>query len=343
MTSSQQSAVEVERLARVGAENALKNGLHLRASETVHVMTWGASVPFEAFASVAGALGARLVHVPLEGLASVPPDQQPARLADWLTGATATIALLDDTVPFTISRAAAESARRNGARHLHLPRADARVLATSIRADPDRIDAINTRLLSQLPRPVRVVVTSDAGTRIDVSLSARFELQSGDGRPGAGSFETLPSGYVYTHPASVTGTYVADRVVYGNGVHPPRGAVRRTPVRVRIQDSAVVQVTCDDDALRASVETFLSLHEHTARVGLITFATNPLAVSELGHDIHDSLMPGCSVSLGWTDSPRTRAPFDAPAQLRLVGRRQTIVAGRTTLVKDGRWERVIGG
>jgi serine/threonine-protein kinase len=254
----------------------------------------------------------------------------------------------------TVALVVALAERR--ARLVHVPRADARLLATSVRAPQAMIEAIQRRAaaLSRMDvcfsldesrarrapplgaASTRWRVESPAGTSLEVTLDHHYPL-IGSGRPPlAGDYEVVPMGYLHTYPSRVSGTYVADRLAYGAPFRASAADVRRAPIRVDIEDGVVVRVHTSDAALGRALDAHLACDPYAMRVGNVGLGTNPLALAELGHDAHDGVMPGLVLCLGDTQQPITGAPFRSHALLRLGGRAQTVWADEHLLVERGR-------
>ncbi len=147
------------------------------------------------------------------------------------------------------------------------PEVDERVLAQSLRADPELLATVNTRLAAALQPPCQIRVTSDAGTEIEVRLAMGYPILSSNGRPAPGASENLPAGLVYTHQARITGTLVVDRAIFGPGLAVDRGALRRAPARVRFNGTRVADFEAPDPAVARAIEAYLASHADAGRVG----------------------------------------------------------------------------
>ncbi len=329
-----------------GAENVVKRLLAVRPGERVHLLTFHAGPIYSILAQAVTEAGGVPVRVELdfvekkggtvaEHLAAVEPLVQ---------GATATVLLAPTRPEPTLSVAIAKATEAVRARHLHLLQVDERLLAQSVGADPDLLDVVNTRLIEAMRPPSVVRVTSDAGTDLEIELHPRHPVLSSAGRPAPGTSENLPAGHVYVHPYRVSGTLVVDRAIFGPKVDLDRALVRRSPVRVTFAAGRISAYEEGDAAVRDALESYLASHANAGRVGLAVFPTNYLVRSEIGVDRQDMLLPGVSVSLGYASADVTRAPYDAPVQLVLLGRKQSIVVGDQTLVVAGRFDqRVVDG
>ncbi len=73
----------------------------------------------------------------------------------------------------------------------------------------------------------------------------------------------------------------------------------------------------------------------------MTLPTNYLVRSEIGVPTQDALLPGITLSLGFSASKFTHAPHDAPVQMLLLARKVTVAAGGKPIVTEGRFEQHI--
>jgi hypothetical protein len=129
---------------------------------------------------------------------------------------------------------------------------------------------------------------------------------------------------------------VADRSVGGPAGWLDAAALRRNPLRLTFGSGRLVSVTCGDAQALAAFNTYLASHPDASRVGAVAMPSNYLVRSEIGLPIQDGLLPGLSVYLGHTNAAVTGAPYDAPVQLRLFGRRQTVEVRGQRIVVGGR-------
>lgn len=321
-----------------GAQNLAVNCLRVKEGERVVVLTWRADVAFDLVEHALLDAGAEVSRFDLEPLHSEHTSKLYAAVAPHLRDAAASVLLSPPGLGAPLSRAVLLAAERARTRHLHAVGLDVRVLGQSMRADPEVIAAMNARLAERLAPPSRVRVTCVAGTLLEIGLAAQFPLLTAAGRPEPGRPENLPTGVVYTHPATVNGTFVADRAVVGVGMHSTTTALRRAPVKVTFALGRVSSVACDDRVMLEAIERYLASHADAGRVGLVVWPTNYLVRSEIGVEVQDALLPGLNVDLGFSLSEFTHAPYDAPVQLRLQGRRLDVDVEGRPLVIGGRFE-----
>ncbi len=321
-----------------GAKNVVMRCLCVQPGERVHILTYRAESLYGLMARAVAEADAIAVRVSLEAIdtegASV--TELMNRLAPSMAGATASVLLAPERPSAALSLAIARVAEKQRARHLHLLEVDERLLAQSLRADPELLAIVNARLSTALQPPCQMKITSESGTDLDVRLTLTHPILSSSGRPIAGKSENLPAGLVYTHPARVSGTLVVDRAIFGPSVALDRSVLRRAPARVRFTGGRLTDFEASDSAVSQTIEAYLASHSDAGRIGLLVFPTNYLARSDVGLDRQDMLLPGVSISLGYASAETTNASYEAPVQMVLLGRKQTLEHSGRKLVNAGR-------
>lgn len=321
-----------------GARNVVTRCLCVAPGEKVHILTHRADSLYALMARAVEEADATPVRIPIEALdadGSGVADLM-AKLSPLLAGATASMLLAPERPSPPMSVAIAKTAERVRARHLHLLQVDERLLGQSVRADPDLLAIVNARLSKALQPPTQLRVTSETGTDLEIRLALSHPILSSSGRPQRGASENLPAGLVYTHPARVSGTLVVDRAIFGPGVTLDRAAVRRSPAKVKFTASRLTSFEVADPSVQQALDAYLDSHPDAGRVGLLVLPTNYLARSDVGIDRQDMLLPGLSVSLGYASPETTHASYDAPVQMVLLGRRQTVELGARKIIDQGR-------
>lgn len=320
-----------------GAKVVVEKCIAPALGERVHVLTFHAGSIGRLIERAVREAGAHPVHVDLDAFGKEEPvPALMAKLTALLAGATALIFVAPVRPPATLSLSVAKSAEARGARMVYLLQVDERLLAQSARADPDLLATVNGRLIAALAPPSTIRVTSEAGTDLELQLSAHHPLLAASGRPEPGSSENLPAGYVYVHPARVAGVLMADRAVFGPKGDVDRAALRRTPVRVEFTAGRLSRHDAQSPDVASIIDRYLESHANARRVGLAVIPTNYLVRGEVGSDRQDMLLPGLTISLGFANADKTGASYEAPVQLVLLGRRQTVAVGGRKVVDAGR-------
>jgi leucyl aminopeptidase (aminopeptidase T) len=320
--------------AKRGAENVIRHCLAVQPDERVVLLSWRTTTLIRLLEVACLEAGAKPVVIATDTQAGASDVER--WVNQMLEGATASLLLAEHGVPPLLSMAVLDAAKKKSLRHLHLTRAETRLFEQSYRAEPQRIAELNERVRAVLAAATEVRARGDNGTDLRVGLSRALPLLSANGQPPAGRPDNLPSGFVFFHPGSVEGTIAADRGLLG-AIRIGRDRLR-TPVTFRIENGRVRDVGCDDAALRAEIDGYLSSHVHAARVGLVSLPTNYIVRTESGLDVQDALLPGLGLSLGYTDQENSRAPFACPVQLRILSRKLDVTAGGRALVRAGRLE-----
>lgn len=334
----------LEALAARGAETLATRCLAVQRGEHVRLFHHGTTVEHRLVADALRAAGAIVRDIDLTAMAaSVDERAVEPELRAALEGAAASVAIGRPLAP-RISFAMVRVVQEVGVRHIHIPRADLRVMASSFRAEPDTIERINARLVALLSQARKLEVTSDAGTDLEISVGLSYPLVADCGRPAPGGWDNLPTGFVYFHPASMRGTFVVDRLVLGEKIERSGERLRAAGLRVGFSAGRVTEIGCADEALLADIEAYFASAPNAARAGFVSVPTNYLALNELGHPAHDGLLPGIRIQLGFSDSKNTRAPFDMDAGLRFAGKKLTLTVGGETIVERGRLtDTLVGG
>jgi hypothetical protein len=210
-------------------------------------------------------------------------------------------------------------------------------LASSSRADPSVIARLNSYVRQRLSAARSIRFESAAGTSLDARTGAGYPLVEASGRPRSGEWDNSPSGILYFHPASVQGTFVADRIAHSAGYPIDPKRLRNAPIVLRFANGRVVEHRCVDREIAESFARYLGAHPNAGRVGFLCVPTNYLALAEFGHVGHDGLLPGLRLQLGFSDASSTRAPYDLDFGCWLTARKLTVRCGGDDLVHEGRF------
>jgi leucyl aminopeptidase (aminopeptidase T) len=313
-----------------GAENVIARCLAVRAGERVAIVAWRTSPLVGLLVSACTKADAEPIVHDAEEILDL------SRFLDRaLDGVRASVLLAAHGVPPPLSMAMLSAARERGLRHLHLTRADARLFEQSYRAEPARIAELNERVRQALERARSIEARGENGTALTIGLAPGYPLLAADGRPIAGRPDNLPSGFVFFHPASASGTVVADRGLLG-AIRIGRDRLRGAPVSFELEAGKLRAFHTSDEATRREIEGYLASHSNAGHVGLVSIPTNYVIRAESGLEVQDALLPGLGLSLGFSDHEHTRAPFHCPVQLRILSRKLDVNAGSRAITRAGR-------
>jgi hypothetical protein len=318
-----------------GAQNVVQRYLAVKPDETLVIVHHGADKLVSSLRGAAKEIGAASEVISAQAVADAGLNAG-AMLDAELRPGSPLIWLSEQGFPSWVPLLVKERANRLRCRHLHVPRADARLFEQSIRAHPDDLSSTNARVAAVLSDAKRLTVTSLAGTDLEIRLDPRFPVVQLCGRPGPGETHWLPAGQVYTHPSQISGTFVADRGVLVAGSTRDPSVGRAHPARFEIARGFVQSASTELPAEQAAIDAYLGSAPHARRVASIILPTNYLVRTEIGHHGQDGLLPGLNVNLGFADEA-TRAPYKTHVQMCLYGRNLTVRAGARELVRDGRF------
>ncbi|MGZ3416402.1 MAG: hypothetical protein ACXWUG_07170 [Polyangiales bacterium] len=326
----------MERTPAEAADLVAQRCLEVRSGERVAILAYGAEVAAPILARALEKLGAVVTRVALGSF----EDPGSVVLADAtirnaVAGAQASIYVADPGAPAHLSLAVLRAVSAQKTRHVHLPGVTPKVLARAI-ADPDDVARINERVSELLAAPCMLRARGPGGTDLHVTIDGRFPLLARAGRPTADEADNLPAGLVAVHPSMIEGVFVADRGFYASGLRVDPRAVRRAPLRLELANGRIESVNSSDPSLVDEVHRYVDSHPNASRVSLVALPTNPLVTVEIGIDVHDALLPGLNVLFGFSQTARSKAPFDAPVQMRVHAMALDVETERGVIVAGGR-------
>lgn len=333
----------MERTPSEAADLVAQRCLEVKPGERVAILAFGAEIAAPILARALEKLGAVVSRVALgtfEDPGSTVLADSTVRSA--LAGAQASIYVADPGAPTHLSLSVLRAVAKEKTRHVHLPGVTPKVLARAV-ADPADIERINERISELLAAPCTMRARGPGGTDLRVTIDGRFPLLARAGRPTADESDNLPTGLVAFHPSTIEGVFVADRGFHASGLRVDARAVRRAPLHVTLSDGRIAGVTSSDPSLVDEVHRYMESHPNASRVSLVALPTNPLVTSEIGIDVHDALLPGLNVLFGFSQTQRSRAPFDAPVQMRMHAMALDVETDRSVIVAAGRLAGTITG
>lgn len=224
-------------------------------------------------------------------------------------------------------------------RYLHATGLSERALASTLRAHPEQLRAINQRLIDQLASGGELELRSPAGSELRLRLDPRYPLVRYEGVPEPGRWESVPTGAVSVHPADIEGTYVVDRLLKAGSLERSGRQLQRSPLTLHIDRGRLVGLECDDGELVAKLRERLDEDPNASVLGFVSIATNPLCLNELGSFSNDALLPGLRLMFGYSDPKKTGAPRSSPHWTTVLGRRHDLKHDGTPIVTAGRLDR----
>ena len=211
-----------------------------------------------------------------------------------------------------------------------------RLLREGMRANYDQIHKLTMHIYDIVHQAETIHVISNKGSDVLARFDPDLKWVPCYGlyhEPGTGG--NLPDGEVFTCPATVEGTVIAD--VLGDYFSPKYGVLAH-PMTFEIVGGLVKKVFCEDKDLEAEVWTYLNSSENALRVGEFAIGTNT-AVKELsGNMLQDEKMPGIHVAFGDPWGFVTGAPWSSDVHMDVVPTRCTIEVDGKVIMEDSEFQ-----
>lgn len=223
---------------------------------------------------------------------------------------------------------------RKQLRHAHLIRVGADAFRVGMRADYRAVDALQDRVLAVLPNAARVRVTSPGGTSLDVTFDPSHRWVKSNGLIRPGKWQNLPSGQVYTCPATVDGVYVVDKTI-GDWFASKYPDLSEYPVTLEFAAGRLRDVRSDNATLARELFLFVRSNENGDRVGEFGVGTNPWLGFISGEHTFDENVPGVHLALGDPFGNETGASWTSKTRVSVIGTRMSIEADGRTLMEHG--------
>ncbi len=223
-----------------------------------------------------------------------------------------------------------EKATGLGARHVHMPRANMKVLEAAARC----VEAAEAtmRAYEYLQGATALRVSAPGGTRLEVRVG-RYRWVPDTGVIEPGSWGNWPAGEVYTTPVLVDGVLVVDGVL-GDYFSSKYGRLRE-PVTLHVERSVIRSVEGGPVA-RELYEYLSGFGDCGLRIGEVGVGTNPAVREPIGVILHDEKMPGIHLAAGDPLGEKTGAEWRCPVHVDMLPLHATVEVGGVRLVSGGR-------
>lgn len=300
---------------------AVEVSLGLRPDDIVTIVTEEAGRPL-----AAAMLSAVLPHGPktgaflLERHGKRPLTKFPAEILAALETSTVTILVVTPLAGELRARLQLlEIVNRRALRHAHLIAVNADAFRAGMCADYYAVDRLQDRVLLSLKSAARVRVTSPGGTALDVTFEPSYRWVKSNGLIRPGKWQNLPSGQVYTCPASLDGVYVADKSV-GDWFQNKYPDLEQYPVTLEFADGRLRDVRSTNATLARELFLFVRSNENGDRAGEFGVGTNPWVDFMTGQHTLDENVPGVHLALGDPFGGDTGAPWSSKTRVSVIGR-----------------------
>lgn len=331
----------VDNEMREGARNAVRVCMNVQAQDRVLVLTDDVTLSVgQALADEAAATGAEVEICRLE-------EYTPRPITDAPEGLVSAIETFAPTVTFfaassqkgEVAFRMALSARLRQAlevRHAHMPGVTPRLMREGMRADYRQVYELTMQVYERVQQAKVIQVTSSKGTNLVAHFAPELKWIPCHGRyHEQGKWGNLPEGEVFTCPAAVGGTVVAD--VMGDYFSAKYGVLAH-PVTFEIVNSLVERVTCDDEEIESEVWDYLNSTENGRRVGEFAIGTNT-AVTELsGNLLQDEKIPGAHIAFGNPYPHETGADWSSRVHVDVIMTGCHIEVDGEVVMMDGKFQ-----
>lgn len=271
----------------------------------------------------------------LERHGSRPLPKLPAEILSAAAGSTVTALCVTPLPGEWRARAQLiKIVQEKGIRHAHLINVTPEAMRAGMCADYPAIDRLQDRLLAMLEPDATLHLTSPAGTDCRVTLDPAHRWVKANGLIRPGRWQNLPSGEIFTCPATVDGTYVVDRGITDWFEH-KYGDLAACPVMIRFAGGRVRDVRSDNANLARDLMLYVHSNENGDRAGEIGIGTNPWLAAARGTASFADKLPGAHFSLGDPLRADTGATWTSQTRVSIVGAVATVAVGGATILREG--------
>src|SRR6266851_9725663 len=214
-----------------GARNAVETCLGVRRGEQVKLVADEASRAVAA--SIAAGLndrGASYTGLLLEEFGPRPMKVAPADVLAALESADAGVMCMTPQPGELGARMAiVRVVERRQIRYAHMVGVTPQVMQQGMRADYRMVDRLSEKLRARMLRAETLTVKTEAGTQFAAHFDRGLNWIKTSGLISPRYWSNLPSGEVFTTPATVDGTFVCDATA-GDHFNGKYGDLQRTPL-----------------------------------------------------------------------------------------------------------------
>ena len=321
-----------------GARNAVRVCLRIQPQEKVTLITDRETREIaRSIASEVAELGAPCRLWTLEDEAQRPLLHMPKPvLADLETSQVSVFAAQAQTGELASRMEMTAVVNRRRIRHAHMVNINRQIMLEGMRADFGRVDELSRRVWEMAGRAQHVHAETPAGTRIQADLTSKYRWIKTSGIISPEKWGNLPGGEVFTTPAEVNGTYVADGVV-GDYLCGKYGNLGSEPLSIRVEQNRVREIHCENRELEDEFWRYTHTDENSDRVGEFAIGTNIELKHVIGHILQDEKLPGIHIAFGNPYGEHTGAEWYSGTHIDVVGTRFSIWLDDRQIMYDGKF------
>jgi hypothetical protein len=208
---------------------------------------------------------------------------------------------------------------RNRVKIVRVISASDELFASGLAISPTELSIRNATLLELFRAESEVRVTSGAGTDLRVHLdNEKYDWISNRGEWRPGAFMILPAGEIATYAERIEGTLVADGAIHANVVTNMDVRLKRSPLRITIENSVAQSVDCANREITEFVENCFD-RPNVRQVGELGFGTNVEAGKFIAYNSHlNERLPGVHLGFGQHNQPKAVVSYEATIHLDVI-------------------------
>lgn len=302
-----------------GAFNAIVNCLKVQPHETLCIITDRRSRHIAAaLRDQAEAVNARVKIFELEAYGGRPLAKMPEEILDCLVKSDAGI-FCAQTVKGEI-HARIETihvVESCDVRYAHMVNITNEVMRQGMCADFEQVYNLGEKLIA-IARGARTArIRTAIGTDFHLQFDPGIRWLNTGGRITAKKWSNLPAGEIFTAPEHCEGVFVADGSI-GDYLCSKYGCIDRTPMKLHIENSRLVDIACDNEVLQADFWNYCRTDVNSDRVGEFAIGTNSWVERCIGNLLQDEKMPGVHIAFGDPARGQTGADWSAKTHIDVI-------------------------
>lgn len=224
--------------------------------------------------------------------------------------------------------------QNNHLRHAHMPNISQEVLIKGIGSDYSVVRKQTQKVYEYIKSAHIIHVSTPKGTDLTVELSPKIKWIPSDGHVAQGEWSNIPSGEVFTCAHKAEGVIVIDGIL-GDYFTKEFGLLSETPVTLRVHDSRVIDVNCDNEEIRHELLEYMKKDENANRIGEFAIGTNIGLKGLIGNLLLDEKFPGVHIAIGHGYPSRTGASWNSVAHCDAVMKECTIIVDGHKIMEKG--------
>ena len=324
---------------REGANIATQTCMNIQPADRVYIMSdAGAWRIGKALEEEALATGAEVKLIKLEDFGTRPFSAMPEGFMEAILDFSPTVTLYaagSQKGELTFRMGFTGQMIKNGIkfRHGHMVGITEQLMREGMRADYQQIHNLTMRVHEIVKNAETISFTSQKGSDITARFAPDLKWIPCHGLyHNPGDWGNLPEGEVFTCPASVNGTIVAD--ILGDYFSPKYG-VLDTPVTFDVKDSWVEKIHCENKQIEAELWEYLTSNENGRRIGEFAIGTNTALKKLSGVLLQDEKIPCIHIAFGDPGGRSTGADWSATTHIDVIPTGCTIKVDGELLMQDG--------